>query len=195
MKALILILLAAVYAAAQNPTPTVADIARQERARRAQAKSSKVYTTEDIRTTPAPTETDPAANPDAGAAPGSPDPASLTPGPAPNTPGPTPAPAPAPPVISPPPAASGQDPVQQWMLENEKLRQQLRDLMDQEATTQLEINAAANQLNAPVSSQSAKDQAAANMKSAQDKLAGIREKISKGRNELQARESAGPPRK
>jgi hypothetical protein len=195
MKALILILLAAVYAAAQNPTPTVADIARQERARRAQGKSSKVYTTEDIRTAPAPAEIDPAANPDANASPGAPDGSNATPAPAPNAPGPTPAPFPAPPVASAAPTAPAPDPAQQWMLENEKLRQQLRDLMDQEATAQLEINAATNQLNAPVSSQSAKDQAAASIKSAQDKLAGIREKISKGRNELLARESAGPPRK
>jgi len=195
MKALILILLAAVYAAAQNPTPTVADIARQERARRAQGKSSKVYTTEDIRTTPAPAEIDPAANPDANAALGTPDAASAAPAPAPNAPGPTPAPVPAPAVVSATSTVPAQDPVQQWMLENEKLRQQLRELMDQEASTQLEINAATNQFNAPVSSQSAKDQAAATLKSAQEKLAGIRDKIAKGRNELQARESAGPPRK
>src|SRR5262245_54216194 len=58
MKALVLILLAASYAAAQN-NPTIADIARQERARRGQTAGTKVYTTADIKTLPPSLATEP----------------------------------------------------------------------------------------------------------------------------------------
>ena len=53
MKLLTLLLFTATYASAQERT--LADYARQERARQAevQSKNIKVYTTEDIRTTPA----------------------------------------------------------------------------------------------------------------------------------------------
>jgi hypothetical protein len=173
MKPLILILLAAAYAAAQ--TPTVADVARQERARRAQSRSSKVYTTEDIRTTAPAEEAEPAAagtevSPDAKAAPAT--------------------------AESAPDAQVPQaDPTKQWLMENEKLREQLRELMDQEAIAQLEINTATNQLNAPISTQSAKDEAGTKLQAANQKLATIRERIAKSRSELQEREAKGPPRK
>ena len=75
------------------------------------------------------------------------------------------------------------------------MREQLRDLMDQENVTQLEINALTNQINAPVTSQTAKDQAASGLQLAQEKLKVTRERITKLRQELQARESQGPPKK
>src|SRR5215207_9719063 len=127
MKPLILILLAATYAAAQ--TPTIADIARQERAKRGQNASSKVYTTADIKTAaPAPAEPDkPAA--EAGAAPAAVAPSTAV---AAND-----AAAPEVPKL---------DPLQQWLQDSEKLRSEIRELVDREATTQLEINAITNRV-------------------------------------------------
>jgi hypothetical protein len=187
MKVLILILLAAVYAAAQ--APTVADVARKARARRAQSRNTKVYTTDDIRTTVPPSaEVDPAAVPAEGTlAEGAPVATPEVPVPA-----PTAVAAAETPVSD---SAPVEDPVQQWLGENEKMREQLRDLMDQENVTQLEINALTNQINAPVTSQTAKDQAASGLQLAQERLKVTRERITKLRQELQARESQGPPKK
>jgi hypothetical protein len=181
MKPLILMLLVATYAAAQKPT--IADIARQERARRGQSNSTKVYTTADIKT-PAPTGTEPtpAAAPAPAAA--APAPAATTSTPATTTPAKEPMPTPAAPDL-----------VQQWTIETEKLRTQIRELIDQEAVAQLDINVIMNRVNAPVTSVGERDRALKDLEVAQNKLTATRDQLLRKRSELQARELQGPPRK
>jgi Spy/CpxP family protein refolding chaperone len=184
MKALILILLAASYAAAQN-NPTIADIARQERARRGQNAGTKVYTTADVKmlapspppepglgNTPAAAIDAPAVGtlPVAGAAPA----AGATATPAPETP--------------------KEDPVQKWLAETEKLRAQLRQLVDQESATQLEINQITNRIYTPVTSVPERDRAQNELGIAQVRLQALRDQIVKARAELLAREQQGPPK-
>ena len=180
---MILILLAATYAAAQEPT--LADYARRERARqlevqnKVQNKNIKVYTTEDIRTTLPATEVgdakpagDVAAETAAApGAPGGPAAATAT-------------------TVQPP-----VDPVQQWLLETEKLRALIRELMDREVNTQLEINRITNDVYSPDTNETAVARAQAALGVAQQKLSDIREQLAKSRLELQKREQEGPPRK
>jgi len=171
MKALILILLAATYAAAQSPT--IADVARQERARRAGNTSTRVYTTADIKTK---------VSPDSETAPAAPVAPALPPA----------APAAA---TAPAGAEPEKDPVQEWLTQTDKLRVETRLLLDQESATQLEISSTLNRVNAPVTSQSEKDRALADLAVAQSRLGVIRDQLSKKRAELQARELEGPPKK
>ena len=180
MKPLILILLGATYAAAQNPS--LADFAREERARQrevqtknADIQSIKVYTTEAIRTTP---PADDAAAP--AAAPGD---ASQAP---------TTAPAPAADAA---PATATVDPVQQWFADNEKQREKIRELIDHEATDQLEINRISNEVYKPDTRESDRDRARTQLGQAQDRLAQTREQLATARLDLQKREHDGPPRK
>ena len=190
MKPLILMLLVATYAAAQQPT--IADIARQERARRGQSNSTKVYTTADIKT-PAPkgTEPTPTAAPAPATAPAiAPPVASTT-----SVPAPVPAATTSAPPKEPAPATAGPDPVQQWTIETEKLRTQIRELIDQEAVAQLDINVIMNRVNAPVTSVGERDRALKDLEVAQNKLTATRDQLLRKRSELQARELQGPPRK
>jgi len=191
MKALILILLAASYAAAQStPNPTIADIARQERARRGQSAGTKVYTTADVKpaapepglgNTPASLIEAPAVGtlPVAGAAPTA----------ATTTPAVTPAASPAA-----TPEAPKEDLLQKWLAESEKMRAQIRQLADQESATQLEINQITNRIYTPVTSVPERDRAQTELGIAQVRLQAIRDQLSKARAELQAREQAGPPK-
>ena len=188
MKPLILMLLVATYAAAQKPT--IADIARQERARRGQSNSTKVYTTADIKP-PAPkgTEPTPTAAPAPAAAPAvTSTAAAAAPAAAPAATTPTPA-------KEPVPAPAGPDLVQQWTIETEKLRTQIRELIDQEAVGQLDINVIMNRVNAPVTSVGERDRALKDLEVAQNKLTATRDQLLRKRSELQARELQGPPRK
>lgn len=184
MKPLVLILLVASYAAAQN-NPTIADIARQERARRGQNAGTKVYTTADIKTLPP----SPAPEPGLGNTP-----AALIDAPAVGT---LPV-AGAVPTAGASPAAPEtpkEDPVQKWMAETEKLRAQLRQLVDQESATQLEINQITNRIYTPVTSVPERDRAQNELGIAQVRLQALRDQIVKARAELQAREQEGPPKK
>jgi hypothetical protein len=170
MKPLILILLAAVVAQAQ----TIADAARRERARQAQLQTTKIFTTEDLKSKDSTlaVESKPVENSTPGAAP---DPAAAA---APAT-----------------PAAPVVDPVQQWTEETGKLRTRVRELMDQETATLLEINAASGQINAPITSQSAKDQAQRTLTASQEKLVTIRAELTRTRSDLQEKDLLGPPQK
>jgi hypothetical protein len=179
MKPLILILLTATYAAAQ--TPTIADIARQERARRGASTSIKVYTTADIKTP------EPKVEGDAAVAPA---PEGVPAAPAAAAPAATSSPAPSAATTAP-----AVDPLQQWLVETDKLRNQIREIIDKEAVAQLDINAIQNRVNAPVTTVAEKDRALTELGVAQGRLTGIRDDLSKKRAELQARELAGPPKK
>jgi hypothetical protein len=190
MKPLILILLAASYAAAQSTptTPTIADIARQERARRGQNAGTKVYTMTDVKAAAPAGEA-----PEGGAALGD-TPAAQINAPAVGTVPPAGPNATAPTAAAPtePPK---EDPVQKWLEETEKLRAQIRQLNDQESATQLEINSITNRIYTPVTSVPERDRAQAELAVAQNKLQALRDQISKARAELQVREQAGPPKK
>lgn len=183
-------LLVATYAAAQKPT--IADVARQERARRGQSNSTKVYTTADIKA-PAPKGTEPTPNaaPAPAVAPAVTSTATAAPAPAATTT----TPATTTPAKEPVPATAGPDPVQQWTIETEKLRTQIRELIDQEAVAQLDINITMNRVNAPVTSVGERDRALKDLEVAQNKLTATRDQLLRKRSELQARELQGPPRK
>ena len=178
---MILILLATTYAAAQNPT--IADIARQERARRAQSTGAKVYTIKSA--PPAATEAP------AGVAPPAPDTAPA--GPATGAPAANPAAGPVAPAAT--TEAAGPDPVKQWLEETEKLRARIRQLADQETSTQLEINTITNRVYAPVTSVPERERAQAELGVVQSRLVSIREELARARVELQVREQDGPPKK
>jgi Spy/CpxP family protein refolding chaperone len=188
MKALILILLAASYAAAQNK-PTIADIARQERARRAESAGTKVYTMADIKTLPPSTAPEPGLGNT---------PAALIDAPAVGTlpvAGAAPAAGATPATAAATPETPKEDPVQKWLAETEKLRAQLRQLIDQESATQLEINQITNRIYTPVTSVSDRDRAQNELGIAQVRLQALRDQITKARAELQTREQEGPPKK
>jgi len=187
MKALILILLTASYAAAQN-SPTIADIARQERARRAESGGTKVYTMADIKTLP-PTVPEPGLGNTPAAMIDAPAVGTLPVAGAAPTAGATPATAAA------TPETPKEDPVQKWLAETEKLRAQLRQLIDQESATQLEINQITNRIYTPVTSVPDRDRAQNELGIAQVRLQALRDQITKARAELQAREQEGPPKK
>jgi hypothetical protein len=186
MKPLILMLLAATFASAQEatptpPTPSLADYARQERARQreVQGKNIKVYTTEDIRTTvPDPSVTGEPATQVAPAATVAPPASTATAVPTELKP-------------TPPPV----DPAVQWQADTEKLRALIRELIDREATNQLEINRVTNEVYKPDTNETARDRARADLAGAQQQLSATRELLAKSRLELQQREFEGPPKK
>jgi len=101
----------------------------------------------------------------------------------------------APPKEPVPAPAAGPDLVQQWTIETEKLRTQIRELIDQEAVAQLDINVIMNRVNAPVTSVGERDRALKDLEVAQNKLTATRDQLLRKRSELQARELQGPPRK
>ena len=171
MKPLILILLAAVGVQAQS----IADAARKERARQAQVQTTKIFTNQNVKGQDSKEPRDPLEI---------------------STTKPVEKPAPEPDEAEEPAAPKGEtvvDAVNKWTDETSKLRAKVRDLMDQDTAAQLEINGFSAQINAPVTSQSAKTQAQKNLDTAQKKLAGIRAELSKVRGELQEKDLAGPP--
>ena len=164
MKPLILILLTAVWANAQ----TLVDLARQERARQAQIRNTRIYTNKDIKTTPQKSEE------------------VTTPESAPEVPPAQPAPAPA--EVAP-------DPALKWNEDMDKLRTKVRGLLDQETSAQLEINQLTNKFFAPVSSQSERAKVQSDLEVAQKQLSALRDDLKKNRADLEQRELQGPPRK
>jgi hypothetical protein len=157
-------LLIAGYASAQNPT--VADIARQERARKGPGKAVRVYTTEDIRTTPPVEETPKPESTEAPAA-----------------------------DAAPAETPAAEDPVALWLAETERLRAHIRELIDQEAVSQLDINRITNEVYSPDTNESARSRSLTALDAAQRRLTEVRAQLAKSRLELQAREQQGPPKK
>jgi hypothetical protein len=182
MKPLIpltLILTAAVCVQAQ----TIADAARKERERQAQVQSTKVITTADVKkdsgsasaTPSTPSESKPVEN--------------LVPGKPPRNAAETNEAADA------KAAEPNADATQKWIEQTTKLRTHIRDLENQETAAKLEINDSSSKLNAPVTSQSAKDEAAKSLEAAQKKLVAIQSEISGTNRSLQDLELQGPPKK
>src|SRR4029434_10476027 len=83
----------------------------------------------------------------------------------------------APPKEPVPAPAAGPDLVQQWTIETEKLRTQIRELIDQEAVAQLDINVIMNRVNAPVTSVGERDRALKHLEVAQNKLTDTRAQL------------------
>jgi hypothetical protein len=154
---------------------TIADYARRERERQARVQATRVFTSEDAKSNTTPVTIKPPDRLPPGATPGAPT-AELAEAAAPE-----------------PPAAL--DPVQVWTEETLKLRNKVRQLMDQETALQLEMNRASAQMNAPVTTQSAKDQASRVLLASQEKITAIRSELAQTRTELQEKDLQGPPQK
>ena len=166
-----MILLAGIWAQAQ--TQTIADFARQERARQAKVQSTRVITTDDLKradVTAAPAEKEPAK--DAAKEP--------------SKDGAKPAAA---------PAAAASDPIKEWNEQVAKIRARIRELQDQDTATQIEINAVTNKVYAPVTTEAARTQAQAALAAAQKKLTEIRDETLLTRTKLQEMEAQGPAKK
>ena len=164
---MIVILLTAITVQAQ----TLADIARQERARRAQI-NNKVVTS--VVSVPVP-ESKPAAeakpvDPKANAA--------------------SPANAAKPAA----PAASSVDAVKDWNERADKTRKRVQELQDQETGLQLQINQLTNQLFAPVIDQETKNQTQTRLGEIQNQLTATRAELDQTKRTLDAMNQQGPPK-
>jgi hypothetical protein len=143
----------------------LADAARSERQRQAQVQSTRIITNDDIRVVEPP-----ASQPQAAAA----------------TPA-NPVPAPVTPVTS-------VDPAQRYREDLEKIRARVRELQDQETALQLQVNQLTNQLFAPVTDQSTRDQAQARLGEVQSRLTLLRGELAQGQRTLADMVAQGPPR-
>jgi len=169
MKLLTLMLTLVVFAEAQ----TVADIARQERERRAHLKNVPVIAAEGVRNA---TTVSPPPPADSKA------PASDKRPPAPAANAPTPALAPA------------ADPVKEWTDRSDKLRKRLQELQDEETALQLQLNQLSNQFFAPVADQNSKDQAQARLGEVTNRLNAVRTELDQTRKTLDTMQLQGPPK-
>jgi hypothetical protein len=163
MKVLIFVLLAALTAEAQS----VADLARQERGRRSQSKTVRVFTSADARSgvTPA---AEPASSPKETAK------SSDTP--------------------KAEPKAKPADPLQEWTAQVEQIRASIRSLQDEETALQLQVNDLTNQVYAPITNLGAKSQAQAALAETQSRLVEVRKDLAQTRLKLQQMEAQGPPK-
>jgi hypothetical protein len=168
MKPLIIILLVAISVQAQ----TLADIARQERARRAQLNTRAVTTVVSIpvpESKPASADAKP-ADPKANAA------------------------KPAAPATPATPQAPSVDPLKDWNERTDKLRKQVQDLQDQETSLQLQVNQLTNQLFAPVIDQETKNITQTRLGEVQNQLMAVRAELDQTKRTLDAMNQQGPPK-
>ena len=168
MKVLIFVLLAALTAEAQS----IADAARMERARRAQAKTARVFTTADVKSGSA---AEPAAP--------SPAPSSELTAAKPSTT-----------AKAETNARSPEEILQEWVAQMERIRAAIRALQDQETALQLQVNDFTNQVYAPVTTLGARSQAQANLADVQSKLVEVRKELARTRLMLQQMEAQGLPK-
>jgi len=162
MKPLILVLLVAISVESQ----TLVDAAKQERARQAKLKSTRVYTDQNAHVIQPLGASPPAAKPPAPPAAEKVQPAVPAASPA------TPAPVP----------SANDEQIQ-------KARARLRTLEDQETAVKLQINDLTNQVYAPVTDQTTKDQALNKLGDAMTKLTTIQRDIDQARISLQELEA------
>jgi hypothetical protein len=163
MKPLILILFVTISAQAQN----VADAARQERARQAQYKSTRVFSDVNAHLvkpiTPADTPSAPAATAAAKGA--------------------APAAGPAGAALN--AAAAAVDPAAEEM---QKLRIRVRALENQETALKLQIADVTNQVYAPLTDQATHNEALTKLGETQAKLADVQKELAQARSSLQQME-------
>jgi hypothetical protein len=170
MKSLSLVLLVTIPLQAQ----TLADVAREERARQARLRSAHLYQGKGTRTettTPPPVAAVPA-------------------GPAPTAPAPAAA-KPSPPKPSSPPAP---DPAALRAAEISKLQGKIAQLEDEERALQLQVTQFTNQLLAPVTDQNAKDEAQTQIGATQNRLNAVRAELDLTKKTLEEKQSQGPPK-
>jgi len=75
-----------------------------------------------------------------------------------------------------------------------RLKVKILELQDRETATQLQINDAKNQLLAPVTDTTARQQAQTRLSQAQAQLSAIQKELADSRRALQVLESVGPPK-
>jgi len=148
---------------------TLADIARRERARRAQVNSRVVTSVVSV---PVP-ESKPAAPAAAETKPVDPKANAAKPA------------APAPPAV---------DPVKEWTERTDKVRKRVQELQDQETALQLQINELTNQLFAPVIDQDTKNQVQTRLGEVQNQLTATRAELDQTKRTLDAMNQQGPPK-
>jgi hypothetical protein len=187
MKPLILILLAAISLEAQN----VADAARQERERQAQAKSTRVFTDGNAHLLN-PIAPSGGAVPSAGAA------KAQTPATTPATtpamsPATTPAAAKSPAAA--PVAAAATAPVDPAQEEIQKLRLRIRALDDQDTALKLQIADFTNQVYSPLTDQASHNEALTKLGETQAKQSEIQKELAQTRSKLLQLESGSAPKK
>lgn len=149
---------------------SLADAARAERARRAQIKGTRVYTTQDVRSA------EPVSAP-------APAPAATT------------APVTATKPAEAAPATAVDPAVKQYNDELDQLRTRVKELQDQETAATLEVNQAANQFLSPVSDATAKQIAQTRLGDAQRRQGDVRAQLQQVSRRLQELEAQGPPKK
>jgi hypothetical protein len=162
MKAVALLLLIAVSVQAQ----TLAEIARQERARQAKSKPTRIITSHGTITPEEPK----AAAPDVKAA----------------------VPGAAAPQTAKPEAPETPDPIQAWNKELDQLRAKVRELQDQEMALILQQNQATNQVYAPVTDPATQQKAIAQLGQVQLQLETVRKDLDEAWKALEALQLQGP---
>ncbi len=153
---------------------TIADIARKERERKANLKSVRVITAEDVKSAVSTT-------------PGTPEAAKPADAPKPASP-PAPA-APAPPAPSKSDAAA-----KKYADDLAKLRAKVIQLQDQETALQLQINDFKSQFLSPVSDTNSRAQAQTKMEQAQTQLTSTQKELADTKRQVQVMEAQGPPK-
>jgi heme exporter protein D len=191
MKPLIVMLLLAVSVQAQ----TLADVARQERARQARLRPARVITGTGA---PAPAPAAVGAKP-ADAKPGTEAKAATDAKPATTDGKPAPDAKPAPPAataVQPaaPPPPPKPDPLLEYNAQLDKLRASLRELQDQETSLQLQLNQLTNQVFATITDPATQQQAQTRLGETQQKLSGVRSELEQTRRALDALIAQGPPK-
>jgi outer membrane protein TolC len=88
-----------------------------------------------------------------------------------------------------------EDPAVKWQAETARLRKKIQDLEDQERTLQLQVTQLTNQFFAPVSDQTSRDQAQAQLGETQSKLTAVRADLDQTKKTLDALQLQGPPAK
>jgi hypothetical protein len=187
MKPLILVLLFAISAAAQS----LPEVARQERERKANLKTSHVLTTDTVKgqltNSPAtgekPAETRPEQPATPANAPEAAKPASASSAPA----------------TAPSPAQTeaknaNDEAVKKYAEELSRLRARVVQLQDQGTALQLQINDLKNSFLAPVTDTNARAQAQTQLDQAQTQLAATEQELADTRRQVQVLEVQGPPK-
>jgi hypothetical protein len=180
MKPLILILFVATAAQAQN----IADAARQERARQAQFKSTRVFSDANTHTVKPITPAEAPAAPAALAGAAAKAPAAAAKG--------STAAGPAGAALNAAAAGAPVDPVAEEM---QKLRIRVRALEDQETSLKLQISDTTNQVYAPQSDAATHNEALTRLGETQVKLTDVQKELAEDRSNLQRLEIKSAARK
>jgi len=176
MKPLLVLLLIAGSLQAQS----VADAARKERARQAQAQAGRVITATEPKAEEAKPATAAAPADESTKAADAKPPATATAAPA---------------QAAKPKTPAAADPVEAYNKKLEQIRTSLRTLQDQETTLSLQLSQANNLVYAPVSDPASQQKALALVGQVQEQLAKARKEIQETKQALDSMLLQGPPKK